>query len=70
MMVKNGELSELWPTQNEILITGFWGEEKSAEKLDSELIQMDTDLSKLHHEVLKWFLYQLTDGLEVDSEKC
>ena len=68
-MEKTGELSELWPTQNEILTTGSLDEEKSAGKLDLEQIQMDTDLSKLHHEVQKWFMFLQMDGLEVDSEK-
>lgn len=36
MIEKNEELSELWLTQNEILITGFWEVEKSAGKLDLE----------------------------------
>jgi len=35
-MVKNGELSEWWPTQNEIHITGFLEVEKFAGKLDLE----------------------------------
>ncbi len=35
-MVKIAELSEWWQIQNEILTTGFWDEEKFAEKLDLE----------------------------------
>lgn len=69
MIEKIDELYEWWPIQSEILITGFSEVEKSAEKLDSESILMDTDLSRLLHDDLRWYLYQQMDGLDENSEK-
>ena len=64
MMVRIGGQSEWWQIQNEILIIGFWDEGRFVGKLGLELIQMDTGLSRLPHEDLRWFLFQLTDGLD------